>query len=788
MFNTALAFIGLVIVLAGAYAVRRFLNRRLLLSSLRLRLLLIKLPQTALSKDKPADFKTEINLSEQLFQALSDLAAHAVFEVAVHHTGEDIYFYIAVPEESIDYAMREIHGLWPEAMIEPSGDYNIFNPEGEACAAYLKPYESPMIPFRTYAETETDTFASIVSNLSKLETVGEGASVQVIFRRALKEEQKKIHGAIEKLKRGTPLKEVVGVAAVEELWNAFGKTLSGPSKSLSTDEQKKIIDDAAIKLLEAKIAKPLFYANIRLIASAGTKDRAMSLLDNLTKSFVQFTAPRKNKWKVVIPRNQRSLLFQFSFREFISDQSVLLNSEELASLYHLPSSTTNVPKKKWLKTKGAPPPMNLPATGLIIGDSLYRGERKEVRIGDEDRRRHLYITGQTGTGKSNFITGMAAQDIKNGKGVCVIDPHGDLVEDILALVPPERADDVIVFDPGDIERPIALNMLEYDPSKPEEKTFIVNEMQAIFNRLFPPESMGPMFEQYMRNALLLLMEDRANPGTLMEVPRVFTDSAWRKAKLERITNPAVVDFWEKEAAKSTGEHSLANMAPYITSKFNNFIANDYVRPIIAQTQSAFRFRNVMDEGKILLVNLSKGRIGDINAGLLGMVIVGKLLMAALSRVDVAQEQRKDFYLYVDEFQNFTTDSIAVILSEARKYRLDLTLAHQFIGQLTDKIRDAVFGNVGSMAVFRVGAQDAEVFIKQFDPIFSQSDLINIDNFNAYAKILINNETSKGFNIAVRPSPKGSRDIGEKLKELSRTKYGQPRAEIEADITRRLREI
>ncbi|OHB23434.1 MAG: hypothetical protein A2939_03310 [Parcubacteria group bacterium RIFCSPLOWO2_01_FULL_48_18] len=432
--------------------------------------------------------------------------------------------------------------------------------------------------------------------------------------------------------------------------------------------------------------------------------------------------------------------------------------------------------------------MNLPESGVILGESIYRGERRPVRITDEDRRRHLYVIGQTGVGKSNLITHLAEQDIVSGRGVAMIDPHGDLVDSVLNLIPPERADDVVVFDPGDIERPIALNMLEYDPARPEEKTFIVNEMQAIFNKLFPPETMGPMFEQYMRNALLLLMEDRTQPGTLMEVPRVFTDAAWRREKLLRISNPAVIDFWEKEAAKTTGEHSIANMAPYITSKFNNFIANDYVRPIIAQVKSAFRFRKVMDEGKILLVNLSKGKIGDINAGLLGMVIVGKLLMAALSRVDVEQEQRKDFNLYVDEFQNFTTDSIAVILSEARKYRLNLTIAHQFIGQLTEKIRDAVFGNVGSMAVFRVGVQDAEFLVKQFEPIFSQNDLINIDNFQAYAKVLINNETSRPFNIAMPLASRGSPQTGKKIRELSRLKYGQPREEIEADIIRRLREI
>jgi hypothetical protein len=312
-------------------------------------------------------------------------------------------------------------------------------------------------------------------------------------------------------------------------------------------------------------------------------------------------------------------------------------------------------------------------------------------------------------------------------------------------------------------------------------------MQNIFNKLFAQETMGPMFEQYMRNALLLLMEDMPNePATLVEVARVFTDSLFRKRKLTRTKNPTVYDFWEKEAAKAGGEAALANITPYITSKFNNFTANDYMRVIIGQTKSAFDFRELMDEGKILLVNLAKGRIGDINANLLGMIVTGKILMAALSRIDTPEEKRRDFYLYIDEFQNFTTDSIAVILSEARKYRLNLTLAHQFIGQLTEKIRDAVFGNAGSIISFRVGAQDAEFLVKQFAPVFKEQDLLNIDNFNAYVKLLVRGETVKPFNIKTVPAPRGDPAVASRIKENSRKRYGRNRNEVEEEIYKRLR--
>jgi type IV secretory pathway TraG/TraD family ATPase VirD4 len=426
-----------------------------------------------------------------------------------------------------------------------------------------------------------------------------------------------------------------------------------------------------------------------------------------------------------------------------------------------------------------------------LGDALFRGEMRPVYMTDEDRRRHLYIVGQTGTGKSTLIGNLVMEDIRSGKGLAIIDPHGELVENALGFVPKERLDDVIYFNAGDLTRPMGMNMLDYNFDRPEEKTFIVNEMINIFDKLYDLKTTGgPMFEQYMRNALLLMMEDMPNePATLIEVPRIFSDPAYRARKLARIKNPVVVDFWEKEATKAGGEASLANMTPYITSKFTSFISNDYMRPIVGQPKSAFNFREVMDSGKILLVNLSKGRIGDLNAQLLGLIITGKMLMAALSRADIAEgADRRDFYLYIDEFQNFATDSISTILSEARKYRLDLIVAHQFIAQLTEKIRDSVFGNVGSILAFRVGPQDAEFLEKQFEPVFTRQDLVNIDNLKAYARLLIDGQTSRAFVMKVGTASwrGGDKDIAQKMKEYSRTKYGEDRQVVEEGIYRRLR--
>jgi type IV secretory pathway TraG/TraD family ATPase VirD4 len=385
---------------------------------------------------------------------------------------------------------------------------------------------------------------------------------------------------------------------------------------------------------------------------------------------------------------------------------------------------------------------------------------------------------------------MIVQDIREGSGVCFIDPHGSDVMDILANVPKERYEDVIYFDPSSVERPMALNMLEFDRRFPEQKTFVVNEMFSIFQKLYGavPESMGPMFEQYFRNATMLVIEDPDSGSTLLDVSRVMSNKAFRDMKIANCKNPIVVQFWREIAEKAGGEASLANIVPYITSKFDVFLSNEIMRPIIAQEKSSFNLREVMDSKKILLVNLSKGRLGDINSHLIGLILVGKILMSALSRVDSFGEDMPPFYLYLDEFQNITTDSISTILSEARKYKLALTVAHQFIGQLDDKIKNAVFGNVGSMAVFRVGTEDSEFFEKQFNPVFSANDIANLDNFNAYLRLLSGGRPVKPFNVRIMPPEKGNKEQVSKLKELSFLKFGRERGEVEAEVMEKYKAI
>lgn len=787
-------FFGIVGV-AAVFAARYFyslVSGRALNQSFKLSLLSVKLPkivrQAAAQGSEGAfrDSRSEINRFEQFLSNLSSLKHHFVLEVGVPHVGEEIMFYLAIPKKSIEIAAKQIQGIWSGASVEiVRDDYNIFNPNGSVSSAYMMQKDDFALPIRTYEELEADTFSSIIGALSKVNETGEGAALQIVAKPAFVDSKKHIEKFIENLKKGESLNSLTH----KKLPLAFSE-IKKVIQNKEDDKSDRIIDEEAIKMLSSKLNKPLFQVNMRLIASAPTPFQAQNILDSMISGFEQFSSPRHNNFKAVRSKNGSRVVNNFIYRSFDGGRSMILSSQEIASVYHYPISTTDTPKIKWLKSKQSPPPSNMPTDGTYIGESDFRGEKKKVYITDEDRRRHVYVVGQTGTGKTTLLGSMVINDIQRGRGVALVDPHGELLETVLEHVPKERYKDVIIFDPSDLERPLGINMLDYNQNRPEEKTFIVNEMQSIFNKLFSQETMGPMFEQYMRNALLLLMEDLPyEPATLIEVPRVFTDQEFRRRKLARIRNPVVVDFWEKEAVKAGGEASLANMTPYITSKFNNFISNDYVRPIIGQVKSAFNFREVMDSRKILLVNLSKGKIGDINAGLLGMIITGKILMAALSRVDIKNIQdRQDFCLYIDEFQNFTTDSIATILSEARKYALNLTMAHQFVAQLSENIRDAVFGNVGSQIVMRVGVQDAEFLVKQFEPYFDENDLIGIDNLNAVAKILINGQTSSPFNIRVttRSWERGSKEFAEKMKEYSRLKYGMEAREIEAATYNRLR--
>lgn len=803
LFGTLSIVTGAMLVARSFFGARMQLNRSMNMDLEIIRVAQNK-PSDAEQANNPEAWKEEIGAMEQLLTTIAHIREHKSFwktilygepqitlELAKPAGGEEILFYIAVPKKFRANVEKQVTSYFQNASIDKADDYTIFSPGSETAMSILTLKDTHALPIKTYEMMEVDPLNEISNALSNLKNIQEGACMQIILTKAPAGWSSKGRQIAHKMQQGKRLKDVYTPSVVGKIGKGIGNvvsTASSPKKKEDAYREKDVVqltpeEQELVKAIELKTTKTAFSVNIRLIASAESQSRAEEILGHMENAFSQFEYRNVNHFQVRKRTQKKEIAYRYIFRIYNKKNAPILNSEELASLFHLPISTTETPKIKWLKSGAAPPPTNIPEEGLILGYNEYRGSRKEIRLSDNDRRRHLYTIGQTGTGKSTFLQEMVKQDVQNGKGVCFLDPHGDAIEDILTAVPKERAEDVVYFDPSDTERPFGLNMLEYD--RPEEKTFVVNEMINIFDKLYDLKATGgPMFEQYMRNAMLLIMEDPASGSTLMEIPKVLADDDFRRMKLSRCQNPVVKDFWTNEAEKAGGEAALANMVPYITSKLTSFLSNDMMRPIIAQQKSTLDFREAMDSGKIVLINLSKGRIGELNSYLLGMVIVGKILMSALSRVDIAEDERRDFYLYIDEFQNVTTDSIAQILSEARKYHLNLIIAHQFIGQLSEDISKAVFGNVGSVAAFRVGPEDAEFLEKQFEPIFTSNDLVNVDNYKCFMRLLINSESAKPFNMNTMPPTEGNVEISKHLKELSRLKYGRDAQVVAQEIMSR----
>lgn len=746
---------------------------------------------------KERELKTLISGMEQVYAGLlSGLKSeHITIELAVEHVGEEVSFFVSVPDRRRELFEKHVVSIFPRAKIyERKNDYNIFNDGGVSLGSYATSADNPIYPLKMYDEFDHDPLTVILNAFSKMAHSGEGAAIQLVLKPTDKMYDRKYRHAIKQIEDGVSIGKATDIAenVGQELWQTAKEIFSSSGKKDkggdAPDPNTKETQRQAIEMIQKKVSSPISPVNIRIVTSAPDERRAEDLLSVLESAFSQFENTHGNalRFNRVGSRKRARFFHNFSFRLYRSRERIPLSIQELTTLIHFPVRDVEASREvKQAKAGTAPAPVNVPTEGILMGTNVHRGKETPIYMKPEDRLRHLYTIGQTGTGKTTLLTNLITQDIQNGDGCCLIDPHGSDVQHLLSVIPPERYDDVIYFDPAYTPRAMGLNMLQYDRRYPEQKTFVVNEMLGIFNKLFDMKvAGGPMFEQYFRNATMLVLEDPESGNTLLEISRVLADENFRKLKLSRCNNPVVKQYWEEVAQKAGGEASLENIVPYITSKFDVFLSNDIMRPIIAQEQSAFDFRRVMDEQKILLVNLSKGRLGDINANLIGLILVGKILMAALSRVDAPEEKRPPFYLYIDEFQNVTTDSISTILSEARKYKLSLNIAHQFIAQLEDNIRDAVFGNVGSMAVYRVSSEDAETLESRFEPTFSAKDIAEQDNFNYYAKFLFDGIPAKPFSVKALPPVEGDSEQVEKLKELSYLKFGRPREEVEAEIQRR----
>jgi hypothetical protein len=676
----------------------------------------VTLPELKTAQDKEYQLADLVGMMEQLYTGLKTISAkdnslHVVLEIAVADNSDDIVFYVAVPTPYVALFEKQTLSLFPHAvLIEQAHDYNIFVEGGFHIVSEVGLKKYPLYPLRTHETFSTDPLAVLLNAFSKIEREGGGAAIQFVFRHPKSGYRSTYEEIIKRVKKGMKPSEAIRRSTLTgEMVAGLGELIFSPAKP--KDDTPPEPDQEALELFAEKQKSDILEVNIRIAVSAREQHRASDILREIEATFGQYAHLTGNQFTFQHKTGSslRSAQKAFSFREFNQKLALPLTQTELATIIHFPSNgIVSSPQFKQSHSSTAAAPTDMPNDGTILGINRHRNVEKKIFMTERDRMRHFYVIGQTGTGKSVLLKNLVSQDIEAGYGVCMIDPHGTDIQDVLGSIPKHREQDVIYFDPANLDMPIGLNMLEYDESRPEQKTFVVNELFSIFQKLYGanPESMGPMFEQYFRNATLLVMEDPESGNTLMDISRVMADAKYRRMKLEKAKNPVVVQFWREIATKAGGEASLENIVPYIVSKFDVFTANDYMRPIIGQQKSAFNFRQIMDERKILLVNLSKGRLGEINANLIGMIIVGKILMAALSRVDSMTMDFPPFFLHIDEFQNVSTPSISSILSEARKYKLSLTVAHQFIAQLDENIKNAVFGNVGSIAAFRVGSDDA----------------------------------------------------------------------------------
>ncbi len=719
----------------------------------------------------PRNNEAKIDVMEQLFASLYSMkkggwkqkfSVQPTISFEIVARLEDIRFYVWAPKSLKDLIEKQINGSYPDAEIIETDEYNVFETKGNVAYKSYQLGKNNFYPTKTFKDLPSDPMLGITSALAKMGP-GEAAVIQVL------------------------------ISPAESVWQKEGGKFIGDTKKQESDPEKAKFSTSAktLEAVENKITKPGFETSIRVIAVSGSQESAKNHITNIDGAMAQFAGDLNNLKKRKIYRKS-AFMEDFLYRyqpmfNLFGNHTSVLNSEELATIFHFPNKQITTPHIFWLNAKTAPAPSQIPSEGLLIGTSSYRGIKRRVYVGNEDRMRHIYVIGKTGTGKSEMLKDMILQDIKAGKGLCFMDPHGDAIEDLLKLIPPERAEDVIYFNPSDTERPLGLNLLEAKTE--DQKHFAATAVINMMYKLFDPYKtgiVGPRFEHAVRNAMLTAMYE---PGsTFVEIMRILTDSRFVQELLPKVSDPIIRRYWTDQIAQTSDFHK-SEVLDYITSKFGRFVTNKLIRNIIGQSQSSFDLRKVMDEGKILLINLAKGSLGEENSNFLGLILVPRVLMAAMSRVDMEMDKRRDFYFYVDEFQNFATPDFAVILSEARKYRLGLCVANQFIGQVEEEVKNAVFGNVGTIVAYRVGVSDAGYLAHEFNPVFGEDDLLNVERYHAFVKTIVNNEPVPPFSIDTTKDLSKVKSmenprVAEIIKEMSRLKYGRDEKLVEAEIARR----
>ncbi len=764
----------LIFVVVGStiFLVRRRKKKVSDLNKFKLTFLLVRLPSANEIEIEAADqfFASLFGFKRSWWKALWKGQYRISFEIVAKSSG--IGFYVVVPDELALAVEKKINGAYPEAEIDIIDPNEVWDRGDFSAVAELKLSGSPFYPIRIYEDLSTDPMNTITSSMSKL-SENDVIALQYLIKPA------------------------------SNSWRRQGQSFGARIKGRASDPEKGgKVDTSLVEGVDKKVAKPGFDVTLRIVSIAENETVAEEHIQNIVTSFDQFTDVTYNKFKRVNPK-ARNIIDNFIYRTMdVVDLSIpvldvslyrntsILNTAELATIFHFPGENVKTPGIMWLKSRHAPAPEDVPVEGLYLGLNEYRGQERKIYMKEKDRTRHFYIIGQTGTGKSEFMKTLAIQDIENGEGIAFIDPHGSDIDDILEKIPEERVDDVILFDVSDIDRPLGMNILESHSE--EDKHMIINAFIALLYKLYDPNHqgiMGPQLERAIRNVMLTAMADPES--TIVDVLRMLIDDNYAKSFLPKLNDPLVKRYWTDEMAKTSDYHKSEKMG-YFVSKFDRFVTDRTMRNMLGQPKSAINFHKIMAEKKILLVDLSKGKIGEENSNFIGLVLVPRILQAAMARASLlGKEEFPDFYLYVDEFQNFATPDFATILSEARKYKLNLVVAHQFISQLDEEIKEAVFGNVGTMAVFRIGAEDAEFVEKQLEPVFTQSDLINLPIGNYYTRLLVEGHPTPPFSMKVdwdavnEGNARKDPERAQRIREKSRMKYGVPATEVEEYINQRL---
>jgi hypothetical protein len=739
-------------------------------------LLLLQVPRTNDKKELAA---------EQMFASLHGLltlpsqrkfrnVAHRVrisFEIAVLE--KRIGFYVCVPKYLKDFVEEQIYAQYPNVQISEVEDFSrVEESTTMSLAAEMRLANNQALPIKTFQSFEVDPLAAITATLAKFEE-GEEAWIQLVMQPASKNWHRKSERYISGLREGGS-----GTSP-----GALFKALVAPPEQKSSTPKLTEYDQARASGAEDKSHKLAFETSLRIIYRGNVSSHQATLrIQSIIASYKQFNTTYLNGFEQARVSQDAAVLRQYRTRQ-LGSKSSLLNIEEVATLCHLPHTNVETPYILWAPSQTAEPPANLPVITDTNRDEVspiaatnFRGQNMSFGLKRTDRGRHLYILGQTGVGKSGLLELLTISDIHSPYGFAVIDPHGDYALNILKRIPASRAQDVIYFNPADMDFPIAFNPMEV--ADPKLRSHTVSELIGVLKRMF--ESWGPRLEYILRYSLLALLE--YPDSTMLDITRILTDKAFRKDVIDHTSDPVVRNFWNVEFATWNDKFAAEAVAP-VLNKVGAFTANPLVRNIIGQPKSSFNIRHIMDQRKILIVNLSRGQVGEDNAALLGALLVTKIQLASMSRADIAVGDRIPFYLYVDEFQHFATDSFATILSEARKYALNLTVANQYIAQMSQDVKDAVFGNVGSMIAFRMGADDARSMQRYFEPKFEEYDLVHMNNRNIVLNMTIDGEKTPAFSATTLNLPEHPPEQTANIIEHSRANHAIPREDAETYIHR-----